>query len=118
MSTNLKITLLGMAAATLMGVAIAEARVATGDIASINAPARMLMLRHNAYHFGKQLPVASLKPGEHVRITYHWSHGERVATRIVPLAAVTATTASGKPVSKVAMHGTMPAKKKPTTVTN
>ena len=111
MNKSLKSSLLAAAAVGLLGTVTASAAVVSGHISHIDRPAHKLVLHHHVYHLTDKLPAAGLHKGEHVTLTYHWSHGQRWATAVRPITAEMAA-AHHKPVKHTSMltKSSIPAK--------
>lgn len=86
MRTSFKSTLIALAAVAALGTTAASAATITGRITSIDTLAHRLTLRHHVFHWPKAMKVGGLHKGEHVRLSYHWSHGKRWVTAYRPIA--------------------------------
>ena len=66
-----------------LGASAASAATTTGTIERIYPQHHRIMLHKHVFHMSpRTFRSARLHRGETVRVTYHWSHGHRWATRV------------------------------------
>lgn len=62
-------------------------RVASGKIERVNAAHHNLTLAHRTYRYSPSLALATVKPGDSVKVFYRQTHGRRMISKIVPATA-------------------------------
>lgn len=72
--------LIALLAASVIGVGTASAATVSGRVSSVDPHAHRLTLHHHVFHAPQAMKIGGIRKGEHVQITYHWSHGKRWIT--------------------------------------
>jgi hypothetical protein len=67
-----------------LGASAASAATMTGRIESINPKNHTFVVNKHSFHTNPHSNSLRMHNGQSVRVTYHWSHGHRMATEVKP----------------------------------
>jgi hypothetical protein len=73
-----------LALAVGFSASAASAATMTGKIESINPKGHTFVVNKREFHANPHSSSLRLHNGQSVRVTYHWSHGHRMATEVKP----------------------------------
>lgn len=74
-----------LALAVGLGASAASAATMNGKIERINPKAHTFVLSKREFHTNPHANSLRMHNGQNVRVTYHWSHGHRMATEVRPV---------------------------------